>query len=387
MARLAASAAFWAAQEFLFDFLLIAHVQDEAQALGGLGIERGHAHHHRDPAAVFADVLLLPRVAVPGFGQLLDGVLIERAVFRRCHLIPANQTALQIGPRITHDLQKGVVAFGHQPRGRSHHDPDDVGIDEPAEAVLAALEGVLGFALAGDVPRNAQSARDVSRPVVQRDLGRGGPGLVPVGPDQFFFHPHQGLPGFEDLLFVPAGFLGVLLGKEIKIGFAHRLFGPQQTGALGLGSAHAEIPAVTVFEVDIVGNIAEQTFQHIVRANAGGLFIRVFFNNGFHGQRNRDNRFRWRLGRRFLFLFFVFGQEQVLEPRCQHRGDPDGEQRQELIGEDIARGRAGMPQSVADQQQHRAATGDGNRKPADAGAKRHGHRQDVPHPRRDLHRQ
>ncbi len=100
--------------KFRFDVFLRTDIQHKAHALGGFGIERSHADDHRHAAAFFADVFLLPGFAAPDIGQLLNRMLIQSTIFGRRHLIPANQPGLQIGPCVTHDVQKGVVAFSNQ---------------------------------------------------------------------------------------------------------------------------------------------------------------------------------------------------------------------------------------------------------------------------------
>ena len=120
----------------------LAEVEHEGDAVAPGLFQQGHADQDGDPAAVLAQILLLPRRAGAGRGQLPDLGLVQVAPFRRGHRVPAQG---QVDPLVADHREEEVVGVGDVAVGVRSDDADDVGVEEaPVSQRLQRLPFDLG---------------------------------------------------------------------------------------------------------------------------------------------------------------------------------------------------------------------------------------------------
>ncbi len=110
----------------------------------------------------------------------------------------------------------------------------------------------------GHIARNAASAHDRASRIAQRQLGGGGPGVGAIGPSLALFGHEPRAAAFQELQFIVARLLGMLVGKKVGVAFAHRLRRIGEAKPFGHGPIDAHKTARGVFEIHAVRHIVHQ---------------------------------------------------------------------------------------------------------------------------------
>ncbi|MDZ3835857.1 MAG: hypothetical protein U0S49_00590 [Rhodospirillales bacterium] len=138
-------------QQLAFHLRVLAVADVDAVLDHGAGIELPAGEHHPRARAVLEDVLLLVGADPSGPLQLLHFLFAEGDPFRRRHPPPGQLPGVHLVARVAGHAQEDVVGVHDSAGGIEEHHPDGVGLQDPAETVLARAARLLPPGALGDV--------------------------------------------------------------------------------------------------------------------------------------------------------------------------------------------------------------------------------------------
>ncbi len=129
--------------------------------------------------------------------------------------------------------------------------------------VFGRPQGLRRLLLTRDVARHPEGSDDLSRIVVQRHLGRAGPGHAAVWPRFPLLLIEDRVARANDLLLVGQGLRGVLAGEEIQVRLSQGFGRMLQAKEPGHGLVDPQKTAGRVLEVDVMREVIHQRMEEI----------------------------------------------------------------------------------------------------------------------------
>ena len=123
--------------------LALRQIKHEADPMVLTFLEQCPADQHRHTAAIFPEILLLERLHCPDHLQVRDSLCVAVAPFRRRQVRPAYATRDKIVPVVSNHAKKRVIGVENMTFDIPDDDPDDVGVDQAPDFLVALLKVAL----------------------------------------------------------------------------------------------------------------------------------------------------------------------------------------------------------------------------------------------------
>src|SRR5687768_3017902 len=95
---------------------------------------------YRQTRTILSDVFLFKRLTYSANAYLLKRSDFHRRIFRRRHLIEAQQSGVNISTTISNHFEKKVVGFGYPPVTIPKYKPNHFGMKDPPESGFGNLQ-------------------------------------------------------------------------------------------------------------------------------------------------------------------------------------------------------------------------------------------------------
>ena len=120
--------------------LALGQIEYKTNTLTCTFLEHRPADQHRHAASVFPHILLLEWLGSPDPLELCHGKRVAVAPFRRRHRGPVQATRGEILPVVPHHAEKFVIGLKNAPLDFPDDDPDDVGVDQAPDLLIALFD-------------------------------------------------------------------------------------------------------------------------------------------------------------------------------------------------------------------------------------------------------